>query len=356
MGDPADSRTSARGAEGPSIRLVHVDKKPGVSYAVTPDGMELPVIDVTHPAFALALSDAELTRRTEEYRRQMAGFDRLPDLLRRPLLRILLGRSRMGRALLDASGGFLGGLDTYRMKLGPDNLGPWANAADRRFVSALPPTAMRLRLQDMAHLLAEAIGPQLDRRPLARLSLLNIAGGPAMDSLNALILLHRSHPASLAGRPIAIEVFDQDEDGPAFGARALEALSAPGGALHGVQVRFSHVPYDWKHTETLEQTAADLRVGEGICAVSSEGGLFEYGDDEEIVHNLAAIRRATGEGTVVTGSVTRQTGRRPGRHPLRLAVKPRSLEAFRALAARSGWTIDRAIERPASYNVRMVRG
>ena len=231
-----------------------------------------------------------------------------------------------------------------------------ANAADRRFVSALPPTAMRLRLQDMAHLLAEAIGPQLDRRPGARLSLFNIAGGPAVDSLNALILLHRSHSASLAARPITIEVLDQDEDGPAFGASALEALRAAGGALHGLQVRFSHVRYDWKHTETLEQTAADLHVAEGICAVSSEGGLFEYGSDDEIVSNLTAIRNATGEGTVVTGSVTRQTGARPGRHPLRLAVKPRSLEAFRALAARGGWIVDRAIERPASYNVRLIRG
>jgi len=302
------------------------------------------------------VSDAELAARAEEYRRQMAGFERLPGVLRRPLLRILLGRSRMGRSLLDASGGFLGGLDTYRMKLGPDNLGPWATAADRRFVSALPPTAMRLRLQDMARLLADAIGPQLDSRPGVRLSFLNIAGGPAMDSLNALILLHRSDGAALAGRPITIEVFDQDEDGPAFGGSSLEALTAPGGALHGLEIRFSHVPYDWRHTETLERTAADLRVREGICAVSSEGGLFEYGDDEEIVTNLAAIGRATADGTVVAGSVTRQTSTRPGQHPLRLAVRPRSLEAFRTLAARGGWAVERAIERPASYNVRLARG
>ena len=35
-------------------------KRFGVSYAVTDTGLELPVIDVTHPAFAIAPTDAEL--------------------------------------------------------------------------------------------------------------------------------------------------------------------------------------------------------------------------------------------------------------------------------------------------------
>ena len=33
-------------------------KKAGVSYAFTDDGIELPVIDVTHPAFTIAPTDA----------------------------------------------------------------------------------------------------------------------------------------------------------------------------------------------------------------------------------------------------------------------------------------------------------
>jgi hypothetical protein len=35
------------------------NKRPGVSYVVAPNGLELPVIDVTHPAFALAITPAE---------------------------------------------------------------------------------------------------------------------------------------------------------------------------------------------------------------------------------------------------------------------------------------------------------
>jgi len=39
-------------------------KKPGVHYALAPHGkdgdLELPIIDVTHPAFAVTLSEAEV--------------------------------------------------------------------------------------------------------------------------------------------------------------------------------------------------------------------------------------------------------------------------------------------------------
>ena len=33
-------------------KIPEQNKKPGVCYAVTDDGLELPVIDITHPAFA----------------------------------------------------------------------------------------------------------------------------------------------------------------------------------------------------------------------------------------------------------------------------------------------------------------
>ncbi|HYQ18734.1 MAG TPA: hypothetical protein VEQ58_23325, partial [Polyangiaceae bacterium] len=44
----------------PVIRHAERNKRPGVSYAVTDDGLELPVLDVTHPAFAFELSDEKL--------------------------------------------------------------------------------------------------------------------------------------------------------------------------------------------------------------------------------------------------------------------------------------------------------
>src|SRR5690242_9011652 len=83
--------------------------------------------------------------------------------------------------------------------------------------SGLAAVAVRLRLADMARLLADALAPALLDDPRRPLRLVNVAGGPALDSVNALLVLRRAHPGALAARPIAIDVLDSDADGPAFG-------------------------------------------------------------------------------------------------------------------------------------------
>ena len=40
--------------------LQETNKRPGVYYALTEDGIELPIVDVTHPSFALKLNDSEV--------------------------------------------------------------------------------------------------------------------------------------------------------------------------------------------------------------------------------------------------------------------------------------------------------
>jgi len=40
----------------------------------------------------------------------------------------------------------------------------------------------------------------------------------------------------------------------------------------------------------------------------------------------------------------------------RVATRPRTIEAFGALAKQAGWIVEKVIERPFSYNVRLVRG
>ena len=42
----------------------------GLLYARTEEGLELPVIDVTHPAFAASATDGELAAMTEQYIRE----------------------------------------------------------------------------------------------------------------------------------------------------------------------------------------------------------------------------------------------------------------------------------------------
>jgi hypothetical protein len=112
------------------------------------------------------------------------------------------------------------------LKLGADHLPPgFDGPVDRRVAAAPHVPLIRLRMQQIARLLAEALVAPLADAPAAPLHLVNIAGGPALDSINALIILARVH-ATLIHRPIAIHVFDAREDGPTLGARASCALHA----------------------------------------------------------------------------------------------------------------------------------
>src|SRR5262249_47993489 len=50
-------------------RIAEKNKKPGVCYAVTTDGVELPIVDVTHSAFTVAVTDAEQRALLEQFLR-----------------------------------------------------------------------------------------------------------------------------------------------------------------------------------------------------------------------------------------------------------------------------------------------
>ena len=223
-----------------SLEIPETNKKPGVFYAVSADGIELPVVDVTHPSFALPLARGEATALIERYARAEARRGRLQQWARHHFYGYFLKRSVLGRALMGAAGTFLPGMPTYLMKLGPDHLGAgYAQEIDRRIAASPPALAMRLRLLDVATLLAEGLAPALARDAAPPLHLVNVGGGPASDSLNALIVLRKEHPASLEGRAIRIHVLDRDDRGPLFGARALEALRGDGGPLRGPTSRSS---------------------------------------------------------------------------------------------------------------------
>ncbi|WP_224369830.1 hypothetical protein [Hyalangium versicolor] len=330
------------------------NKRPGVYYAVTDDGLEVPVIDVTHPAFDAKLDDAAIAAMLEKFKRDEQRRAKVPKPLQRLLLRLVAGRSVLGRGLMAGAGGVLGGMTMYLGKLGPENLGRgWARGVDRQIAAAAPTMLARLRLEDMARLLAEGLAPVLSARPQRPLHLFNIAGGPAADSWNALLLLRKDYPQTLSRRRISIHVLDPDESGPAFGARAIAALRAEGGPLRELDVSFRRVHYDWRDVEPLRKLLRDSELGDAVVGCSSEGGLFEYGSDEEIVTHLEALRLGTPGDSLVVGSVTRGDG--PTKFAQEFTIRPRTLEAFRALVLRARWEVAKVITRPFSYNVSLRR-
>ena len=334
------------------IRRAEHNKRSGVCYAVTNDGLELPVVDITHPAFAFTLTDEKQQALTAHFLEEQRRFARLPGWLRGAMMRFFVRGSRLGRGLRRAEGTYLDGMTTYLFKLGPKNLGSYAVPVDRRIVTSLPALSVRLRLTDMARLLADGLLARVSADAQRPWHFVNIAGGPAIDSLNALILLRRERPELLSGRAITVRVLDRDADGPAFGARALRALTAAAAPLAGLDVAFEHVAYDWKQTSGLLPVLEAAKTAGALLAVSSEGGLFEYGSDEDVLANLRALAETGDAGVYVVGSVTRDD---EVIQTLKLtstaATKPRGLATFSALIARAGWRVVRSIARPLSDQV-----
>jgi hypothetical protein len=294
---------------------VSYQRPASLRFARTRAGLELPVLDVTDPVFAV--SDAELERAGREFQRTMLGW--LPARLRVAIMRRLLRGSVLGAAVGRSRGSFLAGMDTYLLKLGDQIAAVSDHPADRRIAASLPALCMRLRVLDLATLMDLPAGP---------VRMVNIGGGTAIDSLNALLV--KGHQA-----PARIDVLDLDDEGPAFGAAAAAQLG---------HIDFRHRRHDWRDTAALAGVVAEAPV----TVVSSEGALFEYGSDEEIAANLRALRGVPR----VVGSVTRAG-------PLTdrllagggVAIRPRTLDAFARLAAGAGWDLERSIDRPFSHQV-----
>ena len=334
------------------VAVPESNKKVGVVYAVTDDGLELPVIDVTNPAFAIDIGQNELDRLLQEHLRSVKNQSRLSKLIQPLMLRLMARRSIVIRGIMEAAGGYMTGMNTYILKLGPDNMGNgYAGPIDRQISASISGLSMRLRFQDVAHLLADGSVPALAANRGKPLHLLNIGGGPAIDSLNALIILHKQRSELLAGRALFIHSLDLDEAGPNFGRRALEALQAQDAPLHGLDIHFQHTNYNWSDTAVLRELVDSLR-GKAVMAASSEGALFEYGSDEDITANLRALHYGTPPDAIVVGSLTRSdaTGRILNTSS-RAAIKLRGLEAFSALVQAAGWRLAQSMDRPMSHDL-----
>jgi hypothetical protein len=277
---------------------------------------------------------------------------RVPTFITRLMLRLGARRSALLRALVRPDADFLDGLTTYVLKLGAENLPPpFDGDVDRRVAASPHVVAVRLRLQQTAKLMAEGMAQGLAAAPTAPLHIVNIGGGPAIDSLNALILLKRSR-ADLLARRITLQVLDMDAMGPQFGANALRALSAEGGPLAGIDVTFSPEIYDWNEPARLEELIHAAASRGAFIAASSEGALFEYGSDDAIVGNLKALHGHGSGARLVVGSVTRADRvRRRTIAVSRFKLVPRGVEGFAPLARRGGFSIERVEATPISDQV-----
>lgn len=316
---------------------------PDAVYAATREGHSFPVIDITSPRFAAPDDPASVAALSQAYHEEERRRRRVPKMVMRLMLRAAAKRSLLFRALFNPKAEFLDGLSTYVMKLGPDNLPPPYNSPmDRRFAAAPQVGLLRLRLRQTAQLIADGLADDLAAPASTPLHLINIGGGPALDSINALILLSRG-PGLLTGRSTIIHVLDPDQAGPFFGVNALAALQEEGRPLEGFDIVFKHQIYNWNDPAPLEALMRELASGGGLIAASSEGGLFEYGGDEAIVANLKALRAGGAGMRLAAGSVTCADDVRQQMIAYsKIKLIPRGIDGFAPLAAQAGFAIARA--------------
>jgi hypothetical protein len=331
-------------------------KIPGVAYASTPSGLELAILDITHPAFRLRQDADALAEEALALAQKRAAAGLAGRLFNRWVLPHILKRSRIGQGLLAAHGSHLDGLSTYLMKLGaPALAGPAFKALDRSIAGSAVARLLRLRVIDLAQAQARCLAPLLHAAGGRPLHLLNIAGGPASDSLNTLLLLHRVRPALLGPRPITVHLLDLDQAGPQFAAQALTAWQGPGGPLEGLHAALHVQPYDWAQVRGLEAILATLPA-DALLLAGSEGGLFDYGTDAQILSNLRVLHAGSPADAQVCGTLTLSAG--PGqllRQGTVASVIARDLAPFAALAAEAGWRLDEQWQGPTSAGFRLVK-
>ena len=123
----------------------------------------------------------------------------------------------------------------------------------------------------------------------------------------------------------------------------------PGAKLHGLDVTFTHVRYDWRQTDPLAARTSSLDLERrGL------GGIVG-GRPVRVTGATTENRRQSAGASRVRKRRDRLGHSHPGRGPAAasprpsfFATIPRTLAVFEALAARAGWAVNRSIVVPAA--------
>jgi hypothetical protein len=271
------------------------------------------------------------------------------------LARFLAGRSlAMGKFRpSDKNAHYVSGMSTLMMKLPPELIGGSMNRfMDRKLASGFTAVTVRMRLRDMCRLQVEALIPKLQASPRKDLCFVNIAGGSASDSINTLILISKQKLDLIKNRMIEINVLDVDSFGPNFAEKSIEALKAPNGSFQGLDISFKHVPYDWNKTTKLADLLSERK--NSIVACSSEGGLFEYCADDDIINNLNCLYDNSSDDLTIVGDIVLELGKVNPAFPALLEssgnnVRFFGIEGLKKILDKTNWKLDKTIEGNPCY-------
>jgi hypothetical protein len=329
---------------------------PGLAYALTHNGIELPVLDITHPHFLSSIDEDHLDEVSKASIQKMLALGGMSDDQKRTYYGQLSKSHVFGHVFVsDPSANFMSGMSTYVYKLGPNLIGGGQERDFDRSVSMeIGSVAARMRIRDLCRLQADAVIPQLESSPQENLCFMNIAGGAASDSINTLILILKENPILVRNRKIEINVLDIDTLGPHFALSCIEALKTQAHHFHGLDVAFRHVPHDWKDTDGLIPLLSNKKHCIVMCA--SEGGLFEYGMDEDIIGNLNVLYDHAPDGMRIAGTLVHDTNRVHATVPAMVKATNAGLRflgvsGLTGLLEKTGWRLESVQEKNPIYAV-----
>jgi hypothetical protein len=279
------------------------NKIPGLAYAFAENGIELPVLDITHSQFLSSIDEEQLSEVSKTSFQKMLALGEMSDDQKKAYHEHLSKSYIFGRVFMsDPNANFLNGMSTYVYKLGPSLIGgEKERELDRSLSMGIGGVSVRMRIRDLCKLQVDVLTPRLKSSPGKDLCFINIAGGAASDSINTLILILKENPGLLKNRKIEITVLDIDTISPHFARQCIEALKQQKHYFYGLDVTFDHINYNWNDPDELIQLLSNRKQCIVLC--TSEGGLFEYGTDGDIIQNLNAIYDHTPDDTLIAGTI-----------------------------------------------------
>jgi hypothetical protein len=325
---------------------IEKNKIAGLSYAFTENGIELPVLDITHPLFIKSINEeylGKMLKKIEEKGEERAeSFNKIPGFIKDYLARH--SYIMAGFMLKETEDTFLSGISTLMMKYGPGIIGKGRGKFfDRLGSKALGAILLRMRVRDICQLEKNVLEAQLKANRSKKLCFINIAGGAACDSINTLILIYKIDHSLLKGREIEINVFDIDRFGPFFAANCIESLKSDGNYFSELNISLKYINYNWNKPSVLREFLSTKR--DCLTFASSEGGLFEYASDEEIIRNLNVLSENCPENTKTVGSAildsnTVDAGIKASMQLTNIKARLLGVEGLTKLLEKTSWAIE----------------
>lgn len=271
--------------------MMNANQDQRIPYAVFEDDIQLPILDITHPLFNASIDEQAYHVSCLKSARSIESLKKMPGFIRNIFVK-----------MSNVDNSYLSGMRTLLYKLGPNlSRGIKLGFRDKWAVKQTSFMGLRIRVRDLCRLQSKLLQTQLKQFPERNLCFFNIAGGAATDSINTLILIQEADAEVLKGRKIEINILDIDIYGPNFAKRCIDVLKQPGERFHGLDITLNIIHYDWSQSEALRKMSLERSGWIQLC--SSEGGLFEYGSDSDIIKNLNHFFANSPMDARVTGSL-----------------------------------------------------